>query len=732
MAGAPPRIEAVARETTESPLLEGLNPVQKEAVLHTEGPVLIVAGAGSGKTRALTYRIAYLIREREVSPYQILAITFTNKAAQEMAERVEGLLGTHLAKGMWILTFHSACARILRREHNHLGVPSHFSIYDEGDTERVISLVEKQMNVDPKRYPPRQVAAVIGRAKDNLVGPGEFAKNASTYYERVVADIYAEYQRRLRAAGALDFDDIIMETVRLFREHPAVLEHYQERFRYILVDEYQDTNRAQYHLVNLLAAKHRNICVVGDADQGVYSWRGATIQNLLDFEHDYPDAAMYVMEQNYRSTQSILQLANALIEHNIQRKPKILWTDSDQGDLAIRYKAENEHDEAWYVANEIERLIQGEGERYADIAVFYRTNAQSRVLEDVFMRAGMPYKIVGGVRFYQRREIKDVFAYLRAVVNPGDLVSIRRIINTPKRGIGEATVAAIEGFAADEDLPFMEAARRAGEISTLGQRAKGSVASFIEVVAGLRAMASDGVGPARMVEVAFTDSGYMAELEAERTIESLGRVENLKELVGVAREFEARQPDGTLADFLEQVALFTEQDEYDEEDPAVTLMTLHNAKGLEFDVVFMVGMEDGVFPHYRSMGDPAQLEEERRLAYVGITRARRRLYLTHAWSRSLFGGSNFNPPSRFLSEIPSHLVRSLRDEDEQAAGRRGSQGLGHEAIEISAGDTVFHERWGEGVVISVSGSGQRSEATISFGEVGEKRLMLAYAPLTKR
>jgi DNA helicase-2/ATP-dependent DNA helicase PcrA len=722
----------VASQAPESTLLEGLNPVQREAVLHTEGPVLIVAGAGSGKTRALTYRIAYLIREREVSPYEILAITFTNKAAQEMVERVEGLLGSRLAKGMWILTFHSACARILRREHNHLGVPSHFSIYDEGDTERVITLVEKQMNVDPKRYPPRQVAAVIGRAKDNLIGPSEFAGNATTYYEKVVADIYAEYQRRLRAAGALDFDDIIMETVRLFREHPEVLEHYQERFRYILIDEYQDTNRAQYHLVNLLAAKHRNLCVVGDADQGVYSWRGATIQNLLDFEHDYPDAAIFVMEQNYRSTQSILELANALIEHNIQRKPKNLWTDSEQGDLAVRFKAENEHDEAWYVANEIERLVQGEGERYGDIAVFYRTNAQSRVLEDVFMRAGLPYKIVGGVRFYQRKEIKDVFAYLRSVVNPGDLVSIRRIINTPKRGIGDATVAALEGFAADEDIPFVEAARRADEIPTLGQRAKGAVTSFIEVIDTLESMTSDGAGPARMVEAAFTESGYLAELESERTIESLGRVENLKELVGVAREFEARQPEGVLADFLEQVALLTEQDEYDEDEPAVTLMTLHNAKGLEFDVVFMVGMEDGVFPHYRSMGDSAQLEEERRLAYVGITRARRRLYLTHAWSRSLFGGSNFNPPSRFLSEIPSHLVHQLKAEPEPAAGGRRSQGLGHEPIEISAGETVFHEKWGEGVVVSVSGTGQHAEATISFEDVGEKRLMLAYAPLAKR
>ncbi|HJP66322.1 MAG TPA: UvrD-helicase domain-containing protein, partial [Actinomycetota bacterium] len=386
-------------ESSPSPLLEGLNPVQQEAVLHTEGPVLIVAGAGSGKTRALTHRIAFLIRERGVSPYEILAITFTNKAANEMADRVEGLLGTRVAKGMWILTFHAACARILRREHNHLGVPSHFSIYDEGDTERVISLIGKQMNLDPKRYPPRQLAAMIGQAKDNLVGPAEYAEAAGNFYERIVADVYGEYQRRLKAAGALDFDDIIMQTVRLFREHPEVLEHYQERFKYVLIDEYQDTNRAQYHLVNLLAAKHRNICVVGDADQGVYSWRGATIKNLLDFEHDYPEAAVFVMEQNYRSTQNILEVANALIEHNVQRKPKSLWTDSDRGDLVIRFRAEDEHEEAWFVATEIERMVNDEGFRYSDVAVCYRTNAQSRVLEDVFMRAGMPYKVVGGVRF---------------------------------------------------------------------------------------------------------------------------------------------------------------------------------------------------------------------------------------------------------------------------------------------------------------------------------------------
>ncbi len=720
--------------------------------------MLIVAGAGSGKTRALTHRIAYLIRERGVSPFEVLAITFTNKAAGEMAERVQGLLGTRIARGMWILTFHSACARILRREHHHLGIPSSFSIYDEGDTERLITLIEKTMNLDPKRYPPRQVGAMIGQAKDQLLWPSDYAAATHTFFERTIADVYAEYQRRLRAAGALDFDDIIMETVRLFREHPQVLEHYQERFKYILIDEYQDTNRAQYHLVNLLAAKHRNICVVGDADQGVYSWRGATIQNLLDFEHDYPDAEIFVMEQNYRSTEVILEAANALIEHNVQRKPKSLWTSGQRGDLVVRYKADNEHDEAWYVASEIERLVQQEGFRYADTAIFYRTNAQSRVLEDVLMRVGMSYKIVGGVRFYQRKEIKDVLAYLRAIVNPGDLVSIRRVINTPRRGIGDATVAAIEGFSGDEDIPFMEAARRGDEIGVLGQRAKGAIRSFVQIIDTLAGMAEERASLPSMVQAAYTESGYLAELEEERTIEAQGRIENLQELVGVAAEFEQRSPDGGLAGFLEQVALVSEVDEYEEEDPGVTLMTLHNAKGLEFDVVFMVGMEDGVFPHYRSMTDAAELEEERRLAYVGITRARKRLYLLHAWSRSLFGGSNYNPASRFLSELPTELVRVIERERgtwsgvaggvSGAGGGRGMAGAGRAAglpgtfpapairgrperaiIELIEGDTVVHDRYGEGVVLEVRRSG--AEVKVNFSDVGEKTLMLAYAPLRK-
>ena len=724
-----------------SALLESLNPVQAEAVLHTEGPVLIVAGAGSGKTRALTHRIAYLIREKGVSPYAILAITFTNKAAREMAERVQGLLGERIARGMWIMTFHSACARILRREHAHLGLPTSFTIYDEGDTERLLTQVLRDLNIDNKRYPPRAMAAAIGRAKDHVLTAEQFEANASNLYEQTIAKVYLGYEARKRAAGALDFDDLISETVRLFRDHPQVLEYYQEWFRYLLIDEYQDTNRAQYELANLLAAKYRNICVVGDADQGVYSWRGATIQNLLDFERDRPDAEIFLMEQNYRSTQNILAVANALIEHNVQRKPKSLWTETIGGELAVRFRADNEHEEALFVAEETHRLVEEGTYRYSDIAVFYRTNAQSRVLEDIFVRAGLPYRVVGGVRFYQRREIKDVLAYLRLLVNPQDVVSARRVVNTPKRGIGDATVAALEDFARTEEIPFLEAAHRADEIDVLASRAKGAVFGFVQVMDGLGEALGDGAGPARMVEAAAIGSGYIAELEVERTVEAEGRIENLRELQGVATEFAERNPDAELSDFLESISLLTEQDEYDEESGSVTLMTLHNAKGLEFPVVFVIGMEDGVFPHYRSMGDPAALEEERRLAYVGITRARERLYLCHAWSRTLFGTTSYNPPSRFLGEIPSELVQDLEAEDEDGGAVIGAGGgswireavteHARPSVQVSAGDTVVHDRWGEGVVLDVKGSGSDAEATVMFEDAGQKRLLLAYAPLKK-
>ena len=720
-----------------SPLVDALNPVQAEAVLHTEGPVLIVAGAGSGKTRALTHRIAYLIREHGVSPFAILAITFTNKAAREMAARVEGLLGQRIAKGMWILTFHSACTRILRREHDHLGLPGSFTIYDEGDTERLLTSVLRDLNLDLKRYPPRAMSAAIGKAKDNVLSAAEFAQMAGNFYEQTIANVYVEYEKRKLAAGALDFDDLITQTVRLFRDHPAVLEHYQEWFRYILVDEYQDTNRAQYQLVNLLAEKYRNVCVVGDADQGVYSWRGATIQNLLDFERDYPDAEVFLMEQNYRSTSNILAIANALIEHNVQRKPKSLWTETTEGELAVRFRADDEHEEALFVAEETHRLVEDEAHRYSDVAVFYRTNAQSRVLEDIFMRAGIPYRVVGGVRFYQRKEVKDILAYLRLLLNPQDVVSARRVVNTPKRGIGDATVAVLEGFAALEQIPFLEATRRADELPELGARAKGAIAGFVGVMQRLQEAYDSGAGPQRMVEAAATESGYLLELEAERTVEAEGRIENLREIGGVAAEFEQRSPDGTLAEFLEQVSLVSEQDEYDEEAGSVTLMTLHNAKGLEFPVVFIIGLEDGVFPHYRSMGDPAQLEEERRLMYVGVTRARERLYLTFAWSRTLFGSTSYSPPSRFLGEIPSELVKALEEGDivvpdgESVSPIRAAVEGRREIPQISAGDTVQHDKWGEGVVLTVSGSGSDAEATVRFEDAGEKRLLVAYAPLRK-
>jgi DNA helicase-2/ATP-dependent DNA helicase PcrA len=742
-------------------LLGGLNDIQREAVLHTEGPVLIVAGAGSGKTRALTHRIGFLVRERNVAPGQILAITFTNKAAREMRDRVERLVGSGAAGGMWLLTFHSMCARLLRREHQHLGIPSAFTIYDDGDTERLISGIVRDLDIDPKRFPPKAMAAAIGRAKDQVIDADAFTEMASNFYEEMIAKVYRAYETRKKEAGALDFDDLITETVRLFRDHPDVLRHYQERFRYLLVDEYQDTSRAQYELVNKLAERYRNVCVVGDADQGVYSWRGATIQNLLDFERDYPDATVFVMAQNYRSTGNILAAANAVIEHNAQRKPKELWTEAAPGELVTTFRGNDEHEEAMFVASEIERLRDDEGYRYRDVAVFYRTNAMSRVVEDIFMRVGTPYRVFGGVRFYQRREIKDVLGYLRLLLNPQDVISFRRVVNMPKRGIGDATVAALESYAATEGIDVVEACRRIDEIAVLNSRAKGAVAGFNQVMTALQAHYDEGAGPARMVEFAAQESGYLLELETDRSIEAQGRIENIQELSGVAMETAARDPDAGLAEFLELVSLVGDQDEYDEDESTVTLMTLHIAKGLEFPVVFVVGMEDGVFPHFRSMTDTHELEEERRLAYVGITRAQQRLYLTHAWSRTLYGQTNYNPPSRFLGEIPEALLDAKESETrvQRASARRGGGGgysvVGlpgrtdavqvepgwtppspagvpkRDAPAIVAGDTVQHERWGEGVVVTTNGYGDDAEATIRFGEVGEKRVLLAYAPLRK-
>jgi DNA helicase-2/ATP-dependent DNA helicase PcrA len=727
----------------ESPLFADLNPSQREAVAATEGPVLVVAGAGSGKTRVLTYRIAHLIRDLRVPPDSILAITFTNKAADEMKARVGALVGGAV-RSMWVSTFHSACVRILRREASRLGYKSGFSIYDEADSLRLINLVLKDLDLDPKRFPPRAMKAVISKAKNELVDYESFSDQGEGFFHEQVADVYRLYQQRLLGASAMDFDDLLMVTVELFGAFPDVLATYQHRFRYVLVDEYQDTNRAQYVLVKQLTDAHRNLCVVGDSDQSIYRFRGADIRNIRDFEVDYPDARIIILDQNYRSTETILDAANSVISNNTKRTPKNLWSDRGRGVPIVRFEAEDEHDEAGYVADEVERL-QGEGFNLSDVAVFYRTNAMSRVIEDVLVRRGVPYTVVGSVKFYDRKEIKDAIAYLRAVVNPEDEVSLKRIINEPRRGIGDTTIAHVDRFSQARKIPFAEGLRLAREIPQLNARAQTAIAEFVAIMDRLHEVTEDeGVGAA--VSAVLSDTGMLAALEAEKTIEAMGRVENLRELVGVATEFESSNEGAVIGDeefdsldnlrrlevFLETTALVADIDEWEEGAGAVTLMTLHTAKGLEFPAVFIVGMEDGVFPHMRSLGDPGELEEERRLAYVGVTRAQDRLYLTSAWSRMLFGGSNYNPPSRFLTEIPDGLIekagkRVRRSASERAAstGPRTTIGAG----QISPGDRVRHDKWGLGTVREVVGTGEMAEAEIMFDTQGKKRLLLAWAPL---
>jgi DNA helicase-2/ATP-dependent DNA helicase PcrA len=706
--------------------LAELNPVQREAVTHPGGPVLVVAGAGSGKTRVLTHRIGHLIREG-TSPFAILAITFTNKAADEMKKRVEQLVG-NVAQKMWVSTFHSACVRILRRESHHLGIRSSFSIYDSSDTERLIKISMKELNVDPKRFPPRAIAAAISDAKSKLVDAGMYSDFSSNPWERTVGEIYIEYQRRLRDNGAFDFDDLIFRCVEVFDRFPEVLGHYQARFEHVLVDEFQDTNHAQARLATMLAGKTRNIFVVGDADQGIYAFRGATIKNLLDFERDWPEAHVITLEQNYRSTQTILQAANSVIENNAMRKPKSLWTESAAGELITRYHAQNEHDEALWVASEVERL--GEmGYSLADMAVFYRTNAQSRVLEEMFSKEDIPYKVVGGVRFYERREIKDLIAWLRAATNPNDSVSIMRAAQAPRRGIGDTTLGRLSEFARREEIPLGEAFERAEEVDGLSKRSLGGVLEAARLFARIR-LADGGMSVAEIVEMAWDITGYMDELQSERSFESLSRQENLREFAGVAREFDESAEDPTLTRFLEGIALLTDTDEQTGEESGVTFMTLHNAKGLEYPIVFIVGMEDGVFPHIRSLGDPDQLEEERRLCYVGITRARERLYLLNAWSRSLWGGLNYNPASRFLNEIPNDLVNMA---GEQKGGKGPTKGRTvHDPGIYKVGQEVEHERWGRGTIVEIARSAVGLEATINFPEAGGfKRLDLSLAPLKR-
>jgi DNA helicase-2/ATP-dependent DNA helicase PcrA len=749
-------------------LLAGLNEQQRAAVTHSGTPLLIVAGAGSGKTRVLTHRIGYLLAARGAHPGQILAITFTNKAAGEMKERVAELVGAR-ANAMWVMTFHSACVRILRRESKKLGMTSSFSIYDAADSRRLMSLVCRDLDLDPKRFPPKAFSAKISNLKNELIDPEDFAGQAADGFEKTLAEAYVMYQSRLREANALDFDDIIMTTVHLLQAFPDVAEHYRRRFRHVMVDEYQDTNHAQYTLVRELvgqasedpgAVPPAELCVVGDADQSIYAFRGATIRNILQFEEDYPQAGTLLLEQNYRSTQTILSAANAVIERNESRRPKKLWTDSGEGAKVIGYVADTEHDEAQFVAEEIDRLTDAGSSRPGDTAVFYRTNAQSRVFEEIFIRVGLPYKVVGGVRFYERKEVRDVLAYLRVLANAEDTVSLRRILNVPKRGIGDRAEAMLEALAQREKVTFAQALRRVDEAYGMAARSANAVKRFNALLEELSTIAESGAGPATVLEAVLERTGYLAELQASTDPQDETRVENLQELAAVALEFEEAQPEGepgTLADFLERVSLVADSDQIPDDDEGgesgvITLMTLHTAKGLEFPTVFLTGMEDGVFPHMRSLGKTKELEEERRLAYVGITRARERLYVTRATVRSAWGQPQYNPPSRFLEEIPpGHLDwrrtggtasapaparptgagRSLPGTRGGPSGFATGRVREREVVALVPGDRVTHDTFGLGTVVAVEGSGDRTQATVDFGGEQPKRLLLRYAPVEK-
>ncbi|TKA12880.1 DNA helicase PcrA [Actinacidiphila oryziradicis] len=751
---------AVRPPVDPAALLEGLNEQQRAAVVHAGSPLLIVAGAGSGKTRVLTHRIGHLLGARGVHPGQVLAITFTNKAAGEMKERVEQLVGPR-ANAMWVSTFHSACVRILRRESKRLGFTSSFSIYDAADSKRLMALVcTRDLDLDPKQFPPKSFSAKVSNLKNELIDEETFAGQAENAFDKKLAEAYALYQSRLREANALDFDDIIMTTVHLLQAFPDVAEHYQRRFRHVLVDEYQDTNHAQYTLIRELVGagdEVAELCVVGDADQSIYAFRGATIRNILQFEEDYPQARTILLEQNYRSTQTILTAANAVIERNASRRPKNLWTEAGDGPVITGYVADQEHDEAQYIADEIDRLTDAGDAKPSDVAVFYRTNAQSRVFEEVFIRVGLPYKVVGGVRFYERKEVRDVLAYLRVLANPEDTVSLRRILNVPKRGIGDRAEAMIDALSLREKVSFPQALRRVEEAYGMAARSLNAVKRFNELLEELRTIVESGAGPATVLEAVLERTSYLAELQASTDPQDETRIENLQELAAVALEFEQERADdepGTLADFLERVALVADSDQIpdgDEGGGVITLMTLHTAKGLEFPVVFLTGMEDGVFPHMRSLGQAKELEEERRLAYVGITRARERLYVTRSSMRSAWGQPSYNPPSRFLEEIPETLIEWKRTGGSAApsasvsaaasvlsraksgpsgfATRRGAKE--RPVVALAVGDRVTHDSFGLGTVVGVKGSGDAAEATVDFGEEKPKRLLLRYAPVEK-
>lgn len=750
-------------------LLAGLNPQQQKAVIHEGAPLLVVAGAGSGKTRVLTRRIAYLMAARGVKPYEILAITFTNKAAGEMKDRVSELVGP-IAKSMWVSTFHSACVRMLRQEIERLGYSSNFSIYDSADSQKLISRVMESLNLDPKRYPARQFQSLISNAKNELQTPYQYLSAAQNQFETIVADVYTMYEKRLQQANALDFDDLIMKTVQVLQQFPETKARFRSRFRHILVDEYQDTNHAQYMLVKELTGTEGDgfpvseLCVVGDADQSIYGFRGATIRNILQFEVDYPNAATVLLEQNYRSTQNILNAANAVITQNESRKEKNLWSDAGAGAPLVGYVAESEYDEAEFVKSEI-RSLQDMGHSYpGDTAVFYRTNAQSRIFEEIFMRAAIPYKVVGGLRFYERKEVKDLLAYLRVLVNPDDEVSLRRIINFPKRGIGDRALEEVELFSQAQGISFWNALLRVTEATAVPNKAAQSIGQFTAMLTALSVLVEAKTKPSVIIEAVLEQSGLLTELEASTDPQDEVRVENLKELVSASMEYEERPFDElgedeeiSLSGFLEKVSLVADADDIpdkqsdsglnglpDGEDHGgvVTLMTLHTAKGLEFPTVFLTGMEDGIFPHARTLDDPKEIEEERRLAYVGLTRAEKRLYISRAEYRLTFGTPKYNPGSRFLDEIPTSLIEWKNET--RSSSSSGSSGLRRRtpttpppratgktssAMVLEVGQRVSHDTFGLGTVVALAGEGDKSEATINFGQYGEKRLLLRYAPV---
>ncbi|MCJ7840988.1 DNA helicase PcrA [Lederbergia sp. NSJ-179] len=728
-------------------LLGGLNPEQKEAVKTTEGPLLIMAGAGSGKTRVLTHRVAYLMVEKEVSPYNILAITFTNKAAREMKERIGNIMGG-TAEEVWISTFHSMCVRILRRNIDRLGYNRNFTILDSTDQLSVVKNVTKDLNIDSKKFDPRAVLGAISSSKNELVTTKEYEKTAAGFYAQTVSKIYTEYQRRLRRNNALDFDDLIMVTIQLFERVPEVLEYYQRKFQYIHVDEYQDTNRAQYMLVKMLADRLKNICVVGDSDQSIYRWRGADIANILSFEKDYPNAKVIMLEQNYRSTKFILKAANEVIQHNFNRKPKNLWTENKDGQKIVYYRADSEQIEAQFVAGKIKELSANGKRKLSDFVILYRTNAQSRVMEEILLKSNIEYKIVGGTKFYDRKEIKDLLAYLRLIANPDDDISLQRIINVPKRGIGATSIDRMAAYARERDLSLYQALAEVDFIGLTGKAAN-AAAEFYVLIKNFTQM-QEYLSVTELVEEVIEKTGYRDMLKAEKSLEAESRLENIEEFLSVTKSFEEGSDDKSLIAFLTDLALVADIDRLDEEgtpDEGVTLMTLHSAKGLEFPVVFLIGMEEGVFPHSRSLMEEEEMEEERRIAYVGITRAEEELYLTNAQMRTLFGRTNMNPVSRFIAEIPEELLENANEQEKQRRISFESKSARQErrkpvtrsmptsnstTAEWKVGDKAEHKKWGIGTVVSVKGDSDSMELDIAFpSPIGIKRLLAQFAPIQK-